>query len=573
VKMSTYSSLMTAASCLSLIGDAYIIASFWLIDNLRHKIYSKLIYFIAFSDFIAAFGTVFGEQPSGSGLCIFQSVTSTAFHLSAIFWTLVLTQILYKIVVNGQSTKIMMLFTPQTVAVYSVFILFALMPLFSNQLGHIVDSLPGRCFISYTQNGSRSLHAFGGTGLPDQDDYIIFSPKMLSAPTSYPTSAPTSPSVPLASSSFGLRTAGSGYPVSVSILLHVTDYVSWFAQSALRIRTSKGLAEYGQGYFSNNGVDDDGKGSSSDHTSKSYGYVHFSYSSLFWIMLSYYVWIWGAFIWISYSFISMTFRIRGLFGPNEQRNRDLQALVGRQFDKCWPFPFILCICWLLPSVVDIYAAAYGEVINMNLAYVAGLLPIFHGFFSACVFYWCNKRMLRSEWKKVLGFTLWAVNGRKIAVTDAYAIVVDLFMPRRERGPEEEAHSMSDIVISAFDINNAANGNFNADHHEADQPGHVEHLGDTPHGNPSAPRRCHLPISASHPPPSTMVERYGGPLSISHTEYVERNHSVTHGTHHAPTVASTTSRCPRNNNASVFSGAVSHSEFYPQSMHSELDGDV
>jgi hypothetical protein len=73
-----YSSWMTAASALSVVGDLYIIATFFLIENVRHKIYSKLIYVIAISDLVAAIGTLIGTQPTNTPLCIFQSISSTA---------------------------------------------------------------------------------------------------------------------------------------------------------------------------------------------------------------------------------------------------------------------------------------------------------------------------------------------------------------------------------------------------------------------------------------------------------------------------------------------------------------
>jgi hypothetical protein len=517
-----YSSWMTAASALSVVGDLYIIATFFLIENVRHKIYSKLIYVIAISDLVAAIGTLIGTQPTNTPLCIFQSISSTAFHLIAVFWTLVLTQILYKIVVKGQPTKIKMLSMP-TVAVYIVFLGLSLLPLLTNQLGHVADGLPGRCFVAnsaYDGNFGAGYTSSRDDGQASYNYQIIESIASL----------------------FSLRSED-----------HFVDHHEHHDLDRHSLRNRE---QHGAGYDS--------------HQDRLAGstVATFQYSSLFWIMMSYYVWIWLAFVWISYWFICMTIRIRGLFG--NERTRALKALVCRQFDKCWPFPIVMVVCWLPPTIVDVYAASTGKVLSLPLAYIGGLTPILHGFFNAVIFYWCNKKMLRSEWKRVLSFTAWVVNGRKIAVTDAYAIVVDLFLPKRERVPEEEAHSMSDIVISAFEM------------HQVE-----DHYANDAHGNGL---NANTHQNHNH---STIVERYGGPLSLSHTEYVEKtSHNNTHNNinisihggvsvsnGHSNRVATmsvaSTSRC-RHNNHSVFNtnnnnnqSSAGHSEFYPNHTSSEM----
>lgn len=318
--MLTISSWMLGVSLLSILGDTYVAITFWLLESIRHKIYIKLVFLIALSDLVAAIGTSIGLQSSGSGGCVFQAATSTAFHLAAVYWTVMLTQVLYGIVMRGQATKIKLLSQGSTV-VYLVCIFLSLLPLTTNSIGRWSENLPGRCFIS-----------------------------------------------------------NSGSVVADRL----------------------------------------------------------------WMIFTFYLWIWAAIVLITVSFFKMFAHTKDFLG--DERARALKSLVYRQFDKCWPYPLLVLLCWSVPTVVDFYSTAVtaNETVDNTVARVGLLLPILHGFMNAVVFYSCNKKMLNTEWGKRLSKIRWIMNGRKIVVVDAYALVWDIFRTRRERVPEEA------VEFSVFD---------------------------------------------------------------------------------------------------------------------------
>ena len=329
--MLNISSWMLGASLLSIFGDAYVVITFWLLESIRHKIYIKLVFLIALSDLLAAVGTSIGAQRSGSVGCVFQAVTSTAFHLAAVYWTVMLTQVLYGIVMRGQATKIKLL-SKGSAVVYLSCIILSLLPFTTNSIGRWNEDIPGRCFISRSSN------------------------------------------------------------VIVDRL---------------------------------------------------------------WMIFTFYLWIWAAIILISVSFFKMFAHTKDFLG--DERARALKSLVYRQFDKCWPYPLLVMLCWSVPTVVDFYSTTVnGNVaVDSTVARVGLLLPILHGFMNAVVFYSCNKKMLNTEWGKRLGKIRWILNGRKIVVVDAYSLVWDMFRTRRERVPEEAAEfSVFDDPI-IFDVESRA----------------------------------------------------------------------------------------------------------------------
>ena len=223
---------MILSSLISMLGDGFIIASYFVIKNISDKIYMRLVFLIALSDLFSSIGSSIGSQVMDSNGCIIQAVASNSFALTSIFWTVNLTGLLYNIVMYGKAFKVSFL-NKRSGLIWLFPILLTLLPLSTN--------------IYSPSNGNKISWCF----IDSRND----SPK------------------------------------------------------------------YGQ---------------------------------LMWIWLSFYLWVWLSILYILTSFVSILRKIRN------ERSHTLQPLLSRQFEKCWAYPFVLIICWTLPTISDVWIAVAHE---------------------------------------------------------------------------------------------------------------------------------------------------------------------------------------------------------------------
>jgi hypothetical protein len=66
-------------------------------ESISKKSYNQLIYFIAISDFFSAVGGLFGISKNGTWNCFIQSFLTNYFPLTSIFWTVVISYLLYDV--------------------------------------------------------------------------------------------------------------------------------------------------------------------------------------------------------------------------------------------------------------------------------------------------------------------------------------------------------------------------------------------------------------------------------------------------------------------------------------------
>jgi hypothetical protein len=66
-------------------------------ESISKKSYNQLIYYIAISDFFSAVGGLFGISKNGTWNCFIQSFLTNYFPLTSIFWTVVISYLLYDI--------------------------------------------------------------------------------------------------------------------------------------------------------------------------------------------------------------------------------------------------------------------------------------------------------------------------------------------------------------------------------------------------------------------------------------------------------------------------------------------
>lgn len=316
---------MLICSVFSLIGDFYIIATFFIVKNMRDKVYMKIVYFIAVCDCFSSIGSSIGIQPDGTSGCYFQAIIVNIFYLCSIFWTVILTRLLHKIVMKAQGFPLEA-YSPHSLWAWCLPVVLTILPLSTNTYGHIYSNSETQCFFAQRNDSPR-------------------------------------------------------------------------------------------------------------------------YGVILWIVVSFYGWVWISIFFIFACFAEMALKIRRDF--SHRGSLALTSLLYRQVEKCWLYPVVSVVCWILPTFSDLASAAFQDYQFQGIAvfrYFSVLLPILHGFMNACVFVRYNKEMLVTEWGRVLreaGFCfgrnkVFAMSVVFTAATQTGAIGVFGGQARENRGAREDA---------------------------------------------------------------------------------------------------------------------------------------
>lgn len=122
------------------------------------------------------------------------------------------------------------------------------------------------------------------------------------------------------------------------------------------------------------------------------------WSVLFWVVASFYAWVWMAMLWSLFMIVSITLKLRKL--------RIVPDVVMSTVAKLALYPVIITVCWTLNTVANLYIfivdKTYNEVssswtlaANLGVAMAAS-----QGFLNACVFFGMNP-LVREHWACLL----------------------------------------------------------------------------------------------------------------------------------------------------------------------------
>jgi uncharacterized membrane protein YgcG len=117
-------------------------------DTISKKRYNQLIYYIAISDFFSAIGGLFGNSTNGTFPCYIQSFLTNYFPLTSIFWTVVISYLLFDILQKPhlQKKKIMKIDYWVHFLCWGFPLLLTLLPLTTTDYGTF-DGEDGWCFL------------------------------------------------------------------------------------------------------------------------------------------------------------------------------------------------------------------------------------------------------------------------------------------------------------------------------------------------------------------------------------------------------------------------------------------
>ena len=94
--------LMRIGSSITLISCLLILLVYKFSNKLKNKSYNKIICYIAISDILTSIGGLLGISKSGSIKCYIQTLLTNIFPLSSIFWTTIISYILYSIIKSSK---------------------------------------------------------------------------------------------------------------------------------------------------------------------------------------------------------------------------------------------------------------------------------------------------------------------------------------------------------------------------------------------------------------------------------------------------------------------------------------
>jgi hypothetical protein len=142
---------ISSFSCLSCLS---VICLYLSCDSISKKRYNQLIYYIAISDFFSAVGGLFGYSTNGTFRCYIQSFLTNYFPLTSIFWTVVITYLLFDILQKPhlQRKKTMEIDLWVHLVCWGLPLLLTLLPLTTTDYGTF-DGEDGWCFLR-PRNGS-----------------------------------------------------------------------------------------------------------------------------------------------------------------------------------------------------------------------------------------------------------------------------------------------------------------------------------------------------------------------------------------------------------------------------------
>eukprot|EP01041_Mallomonas_annulata_P014695 gene14695-31241_t len=126
------SQLMLGTSIGSCLGALSIMIIYAVNPDLRKKTYIQILFWSSLSDFLGAVATALGYLEDGTEICVAQGIASNIFPLARVFWTVVITYLMYTIVVRS---KPMTLTFPIHIAVWTLSTLPTLLVYTTNKIG------------------------------------------------------------------------------------------------------------------------------------------------------------------------------------------------------------------------------------------------------------------------------------------------------------------------------------------------------------------------------------------------------------------------------------------------------
>eukprot|EP01041_Mallomonas_annulata_P014747 gene14747-31337_t len=137
------SQLMFGISIASCLGALSIMIIYAVSPDLRKKTYIQILFWSSLSDFFGAVATSLGYLEDGTDICIAQGIASNIFPLARVFWTVVITYLMYTIIVLS---KPMTLTFPIHIVVWCLSTLPTLLVFTTNRIG--TNGRPDWCFVS-----------------------------------------------------------------------------------------------------------------------------------------------------------------------------------------------------------------------------------------------------------------------------------------------------------------------------------------------------------------------------------------------------------------------------------------
>ena len=139
---------MFYCSLVSAVSSASIVLSVLLFPKLKKKVSSTVAMQLALANVCAAVPTIVGEQYDGTPLCWFQGIGANFGQLATMFWTVLITNMMYQMIINGKPAS----FKWADIALcWTLPLIFTLLPLINATYGSPVyddDLLPyGYCWV------------------------------------------------------------------------------------------------------------------------------------------------------------------------------------------------------------------------------------------------------------------------------------------------------------------------------------------------------------------------------------------------------------------------------------------
>ena len=142
--------MMFFTSLFSMLMTMSVVLTWRFFPKLHKKISLEVIAYRAVSDFMSGVGSVVGEQSTGQSLCWFEGIVANIFQISSVFWTVVITYMIYSIVILGKPAK---LNKYHHLVCWGLPLVTTLLPLINVTYGNPGDDAPyGYCWITALSN-------------------------------------------------------------------------------------------------------------------------------------------------------------------------------------------------------------------------------------------------------------------------------------------------------------------------------------------------------------------------------------------------------------------------------------
>ena len=139
---------MFGCSLASALSSASIVLTVLIFPKLKKKVSSTVAMQLALANVCAAVPTIVGEQYNGTPLCWFQGIGANFGQLATMFWTVLITNMMYQMIINGKPAA----FKRAEIALcWTLPLIFTLLPLINATYGSPLyddDLLPyGYCWV------------------------------------------------------------------------------------------------------------------------------------------------------------------------------------------------------------------------------------------------------------------------------------------------------------------------------------------------------------------------------------------------------------------------------------------